>query len=128
MQIFVKSERDYVGEEMSVGMFATPLTLSAAALSWIPRLNSNRCSTARIRQGDLAVLFHCAVRLACIMRMSSATFVFVFFMFSARTPPAELRVRARLCRCVHLFYVFVCVPVCCVCVSVCVHECRWGVL
>lgn len=30
---------------LSVGMFATPLTLSAAALSWISLLNLNRCST-----------------------------------------------------------------------------------
>lgn len=76
MQIFVRSECDYVGVEMSVGMFATPLTLSAAALSWIPWLNFNRYSTMRIRQGDLAVLFHCVVRYACIMRMSLCTFVF----------------------------------------------------
>lgn len=45
MQIFVKSEYNYVGGELSVGMLATPLTLSAAALSWIPWLNFNRCST-----------------------------------------------------------------------------------
>lgn len=62
MQIFVKSECDYVGGEMSVGMFATPLTLSAAALSWIPWLNFNRCSTMRIRQGDLALPSHCVLR------------------------------------------------------------------
>lgn len=30
----------------------------------------------RIRQGDLAVLFHCVMRYACIMRMSLGTFVF----------------------------------------------------
>lgn len=75
MQIFVKSECDYVGGgEMSVGMFATPLTLSAAALSWIPWLNFNRCSTMRIRRGDLAVLFHCVRRSACIMPMSRRVF------------------------------------------------------
>lgn len=66
MQIFVKSECDYVEGEMSVGMFATPLTLSAAALSWIPWLNFNRCSTMRIRQGDLAVLFHCLHAALCM--------------------------------------------------------------
>lgn len=76
MQIFVKSEYDYVGGELSVGMLATPLTLSAAAISWIPWLNFNRCSTMRIRQGDLAVLFHCVVCYACIMRMSLGMFVF----------------------------------------------------
>lgn len=40
------------GVEMRVGMFATPLTLSAAALSWIPWFNFNGCSTMRIRRGD----------------------------------------------------------------------------
>lgn len=77
MQIFVKSERDYVGGEMSVGMFATPLTLPAAALSWIPWLNFNRCSTTRIRQEDLAVLFLSVVRYACIIPMSSGMFGFL---------------------------------------------------
>lgn len=77
MQILVKSECDYIGGEMSVGMFATPLTLTAAALSWIPWLNFNRCSTMRIRQGDLAVLFLCVVRYACIMPMSSGMFDFL---------------------------------------------------
>lgn len=81
MQIFVKSECDYVWGEMSVGMFATPLTLSAAALSWIPWLNFNRCSTMRIRQGDLAVLFHRVAHSACIMRMSPCVFGFYFFFF-----------------------------------------------
>lgn len=57
MQIFFQ-EREYnsVGEEMSVGILATPLTLSAAALSWMPCFNFNRCSTMRIRQGELALL------------------------------------------------------------------------
>lgn len=108
MQIFVKSECDYVGGEMSVGMFATPLTLSAAALSWIPWLNFNRCSTMRIRQGDLAVLFYFVVRYACIMRMSLGMCAFLF----------SLRVHCRqsyVCLCLQMhisFYVFVRAPVC----------------
>lgn len=76
MQIFVKSECDYVGGEISVEMFATPLPLSTANLSWIPWLNFNKCCTMQIRQEDLTVLFHCVVRYACVIRMSQCVFVF----------------------------------------------------
>lgn len=108
MQIFVKSECDYVGGEMSVGMFATPLTLSAAAaLSWIPWLNFNRCSTMRIRQGDLAVLFHCAVRYACIMRMSGC--MFGLFPHSLRAACwLNYVFRACVCKTHGSFSVFAC--------------------
>lgn len=73
-RFFVKSECDYVGGEMTVGMFATPLTLSAAALSGIPWLNFNRCSTMWIRQGALAVLLSCVVRHARIRGWSGCMF------------------------------------------------------
>lgn len=103
MQIFVKSESDYVGVEMSVGMFATPLTLSAAALSWIPCFNFNRCSTVRIRQGDLAVLFRWALCYSCIMRMSPCTFLFIFFKrLFARSLTDNLCVWGSACVCMHL--------------------------
>ena len=111
MQIFVKSECDYVAGEMSVGMFATPLTLSAAALSWIPWLNFNRCSTMCIRQGDLAVLFHCAVELC----MHYANDLGLFSARSARTLSAKLCVRdACIYLCISVSRVCVCV---CLCVS-----------
>lgn len=110
MQIFVKSECDYVWGEMSVGMFATPLTLSAAALSWIPWLNFNRCSTMRIRQGDLAVLFHRVAHSACIMRMSPCVFGF-FFFFSARTQSATLHAG----KCTDLFFSCICMCSCLLC-------------
>lgn len=118
MQIFVKSECDYVGVEMSVGMFATPLTLSAAALSWIPWLNFNRCSTMRIRQGDLAVLFHCVVRYACIMRTSLCTFVFVFYALCEDTVGSFTHASSFIQMHVS-FCVFACVPICYVCVRAC---------
>lgn len=111
-RFFVKSEYNYVGGELSVGMLATPLTLSAAALSWIPWLNFNRCSTMWIRQGDLAVLFHCIVRYACLMPMSSGMFVFIISMCLL---PAKLHVACSqipasyfvsVCSC--LLYVCVC--------------------
>lgn len=110
MQIFVKSECDYVWGEMSVGMFATPLTLSAAALSWIPWLNFNRCSTMRIRQGDLAVLFHRVARSACIMRMSPCVFGFYFFFLRGRSLLRYMPANAQI----SFSHVFACVPVCCV--------------
>lgn len=99
MQIFVKNEYDYVEGEMSVGMLAKPLTLSAAALSWIPWLNFNGCSTMRIRQGDLVVLFLSVVRYACIMRMSLGMFAFYV-----------------VCKCMHIFlYLCVFLPAVCMC-------------
>lgn len=92
-------------------MFATPLTLSAAALSWIPFLNIKRCSTIRIRQGDRFVLFHWVLCYACIMRTSlSLGGCGVFF-----SPWAKLRVLVSANACI-----FLCirtVPVWCVCVS-----------
>lgn len=105
---FVRSECDYVEGEMSVGMFPTPLTLSAAALSWIPCLNFNRCSTVRIRREDRALLFLCAVCYACIMRMSGRIF---FLFFFSRSPwehcwlnymctPLYANARISLCVCV----------------------------
>lgn len=107
MQIFVKSEYNYVGGELSVGMLAMPLTLSAAALSWIPWLNFNRCSTMWIRQGDLAVLFLCVVHYACLMPMFVS-------MVSMCISPAKSHVHARksnilFCICVFLPSVCVCV-------------------
>lgn len=91
-------------------MFATPLTLSAAALSWIPWLNFNRCSTMRIRQGDLAVLFHRVAHSACIMRMSPCVFGFYFF-FSARTQSATLHAG----KCTDLFFSCICMCSCLLC-------------
>ncbi len=97
---------------MSVGMFATPLTLSAAALSQIPWFNFNRCSEMRIRRGDLAVLVLHVVLYACIMRMSPATFV---FRVLCEDTSAKLCADACFCKCMH-FAAYLCVLLSAVCV------------
>lgn len=92
---------------MSVGMLATPLTLSAAALSWILWLNFNRCSTMRIRKGDLFVLSLCGA--LCMHYANELSYVCFSCSLCAHRM-AKLSANACIffaCVCSYLLYVYV---------------------
>lgn len=84
--------------------------LISGSLKLIPWLNFNRCSTMRIRQGDLAVLFHRVAHSACIMRMSPCVFGFYFFFLRGRSLLRYMPANAQI----SFSHAFACVPVCCV--------------